>query len=529
MIRIQIQLLGVGAVLLLLWSCASSNKKAEHAQTEQLIDVVFQLDCDSTYQTIHNFGASDAWATQYVGANWPIVKREQIADLLFSLETKDDGSPAGIGLSAWRFNIGAGSAQQGDASGITDAWRRAECFLQADGRYDWSRQSGQQWFLKAAKERGVNEFIAFVNSPPVSMTSNGKAWSDDGLAANLNLHRYQDYAQFLVQTLQGLSQTSGVQFDYISPFNEPQWEWKCCGQEGTPWNNDEIAAMTHVLDREIRKASLDTKIELTESGQIDYLYDNKNNSLRGNQVEEFFSPSSPNYVEGLSTVGKKIAGHSYFSTWDSSVLIGKRESLRQTMQDIDPQLEYWMSEYCILEDNEQIKGSGRDLGMDAALYIAKVIYADLVVAQASAWHWWLAISPYDYKDGLVYIDDDKQDGEVYESKMLWTLGHYSRFVRPGSVRVKVTRWDDKNIQNSLDELLVSAFRSEDKKQVTLVLSNSLDQPQVVRIEGIPKNLKKVSIYRTSSLDHENLSLIKTKDVYGTITLPARSIVTCVMN
>jgi hypothetical protein len=71
------------------------------------------------------------------------------------------GQPKGIGLSLWRFNIGAGTAEQGAASGIKDEWRRAESFLNNDGTYNWDKQAGQVWFLKAAKERGVNEFLAF--------------------------------------------------------------------------------------------------------------------------------------------------------------------------------------------------------------------------------------------------------------------------------------------------------------------------------------------------------------------------------
>ena len=52
------------------------------AQNEQKL--VF--DFASPRQTIHSFGASDCWRVQYIGKNWPIEKRNQIADLLFSSE-----------------------------------------------------------------------------------------------------------------------------------------------------------------------------------------------------------------------------------------------------------------------------------------------------------------------------------------------------------------------------------------------------------------------------------------------------------
>jgi O-glycosyl hydrolase len=81
-----------------------------HSQAPTPLTV--RIDATKPHQTIANFAASDAWAGQFVG-NWPAAKKEAIADLLFSQDK-------GIGLSMWRFNIGAGSAEQGEASGIKD-------------------------------------------------------------------------------------------------------------------------------------------------------------------------------------------------------------------------------------------------------------------------------------------------------------------------------------------------------------------------------------------------------------------------
>lgn len=90
-------------------------------------------------------------------------QQRQIADWLFSTDNDAQGQPRGIGLSLWRFNLGAGSEEQGDSSHIQQA-TRTECFLNADGSYDWSKQQGQRNFLKLAKERGVDHFLAFMNS-----------------------------------------------------------------------------------------------------------------------------------------------------------------------------------------------------------------------------------------------------------------------------------------------------------------------------------------------------------------------------
>ena len=71
-----------------------------------------------SHQTMHSFGASDCWSAQFIGKNYPLAKREQIADWLFSMATDKAGNPKGIGLSLWRFNIGAGSTEQGDTKCI---------------------------------------------------------------------------------------------------------------------------------------------------------------------------------------------------------------------------------------------------------------------------------------------------------------------------------------------------------------------------------------------------------------------------
>ena len=61
------------------------------------------------------FSASDAWSMQFIGL-WPEEKQNLVADWLFSTENDVNGQPKGIGLSLWRFNVGAGSAEQGEAS-----------------------------------------------------------------------------------------------------------------------------------------------------------------------------------------------------------------------------------------------------------------------------------------------------------------------------------------------------------------------------------------------------------------------------
>ena len=168
--------------------------------------VSVNIELSKTYQRIDNFGASDAWSCQFIG-KWPGEKKEKIADLLFSSDTLADGSPKGIASSLWRFNIGAGSSTQADQSGIKDEWRRAESFLKNDGTYNWQSQAGQMWFLLAAKKRGVDQFLGFVNSPPVNFTNNGKAYATAG-KSNIVADKYGAFADYLASVEKGIKKMS---------------------------------------------------------------------------------------------------------------------------------------------------------------------------------------------------------------------------------------------------------------------------------------------------------------------------------
>jgi hypothetical protein len=479
----------------------------------QIKAVTININLSKTYQTISNFGASDAWACQFVG-NWPDDKRNKIADLFFSRDTYTDGSPKGIGLSLWRFNIGAGSAQQADQSGIKDEWRRAESFLNNDGSYNWQNQAGQVWFLKAAKKRGVNQFLGFNNSPPVQFTINGKAYASGG-KVNISADKYDAFATYLARVVKGVERVSKVKFDYISPVNEPQWDWSDGGQEGCPYNNAEVAGLVKSISKEFVNNKISSKILIGEAGSLNYLFTAGDKPGKGLQINDFFRDGSANYIGNLPGVTKTIAAHSYFTTSPMATAIKARKVLADSVAAVKG-LDFWQSEYCILGDNAgEIDGNKRDLGIDAALYLASVIHTDLTAANASAWQWWTAISAYDYKDGLIYIDKNKTDGNFYTSKMLWAMGNYSRFIGPGAIRV------DAEVTSAVTvkPLLVSAFKNG--KNFTAVIINPNADDVAANLNISNANIKFSSAYTTSQADE--LKANKATGVRNVV--PARSIIT----
>ncbi|WP_241674848.1 glycoside hydrolase [Paenibacillus luteus] len=497
-------------------------------------DANVTLDGSVRYQMIDNFGASDAWSMEPLGKHWTEENKNRVADLLFSREK-------GIGLSAWRFNIGAGSTET-DQMIIPDPWRRAEAFKSTeDGDYDWSKQAGQQWFLQAAKARGVDTLIAFANSPPVWMTKNGHAQPDSAVGStNLKEGYEKKFATYLIDVLEHFRQ-EGIAFQYISPINEPTWDWNQAHQEGNRYNNDDLKRVILELHEQLKKSSIDAQISAPDGVEITSLLDDEfyqmfagdgqymggANSLGTGKYREYIKDllGDPELKEA---VGNKIASHSYWSDYSKpgDDRLGKlRELLEANIKKYDAEAKYWVTEYCILGDY----GPGRDLGMDAALHVARTIHFDLTEANAAAWQWWTAVSKVDYKDGLIYTDFNEAGDEqnILTSKILWSLGNYSKFIRPGAERISLAGLNEK----ARSGLLGSAYVHAGEQTVTAVFVNDSEEDKRIRVslEGVDKkhSISLMQSYVTSAgKDLARGEDIPVQDDHSfEAVIPAKSVVT----
>ena len=252
---------------------------------------------------------------------------------------------------------------------------------------------------------------------------------------------------------------------------------------------------------------------MPEAASIQYLVERGDKPGRSRQLRELFHPASAGYIGKLPAMAPVVAGHSYFTTspWDKAVAL--RNAVRDTVSAIG-NLEFWQSEYCILGDNGgEINGNKKDTGMRAALYMARVIHTDLTAANAAAWQWWTSISAYDYKDGLVYIDKQKTDGHFSDSKMLWVLGNYSRFVRPGMKRIETAANSNK--------VYVSGFTNAAGNSTVLVIINSGAEATQVSWTDSANSAVAYITDASSRLRKQSVTV-------ASMLLPAESVVTIVM-
>ncbi len=503
--------------------------------------VTVTVDLNETAQPIRNIGASGCWYSEGIGRYWPEAKKARIAELLFSRELDAGGSPRGIGLSAWRFNIGGGTAEQGPESGIRDPQRRVECFLGADGRYDWSKQAGYRWFVEKAQAYGVEDLIAFSNTPPVFFTENGYGFktAKDG-RSNLRPDKVAAFAEFLADVVKHFDE-QGLHFDYLSPINEPQWDWSgthgTVKQEGCPWQNEEIFHIVKALDAALAKSGQDTKLLVPEAARLDYLYKqgvSQDDANKSRQIAAFWTPDSPLYLGAFKYVCPYVAGHSYFTDKGDEQLLSTRRDLAQAIRQCGQGLEYWQSEYCLLDDGYRDGKRGRLSEMDHAMFLAKVIHHDLVIGQATAWHYWNAYEPGRAAAPRYYLialdpDADGKDGRFTATKCLWALGHYSRFVRPGLKRLVVRRSDGLSDEQAAQRLMISAFADERTGKAVVVLANYREVEQTVKIDrrGFPTSISpgQVVQYVTTADPDENMAARPLDGPDSPITCPPRSLVT----
>ena len=458
------------------------------------------IDASKKYQEMEGFGASDCWLPNQIGKYWR-SNRLQIARWLFSKQISSAGQPAGIGLSMWRVNLGAGTAEQGDAGGV-DANNRAESYL-TNGVYDWNKCEGQRYFMQQAKNNGIESFVLFSNSPLVQFTKNGKGYSESGDNANLKDDRYDDFAEYMANVADHFN-GEGYNVTHISPVNEPQYNWDGHNQEGSGWKNSQVAQLVKELDKSLADKNSTTKILIPEAAAWGYLYEGNTND-RANQIEAFWGNGSAHYVGDLPHVDNVAGGHSYwtFDNWNDMRNVRKKVADKAATKG----LRIWQTEWSMLDNCPSELGGNYDniSEFDIALYMSKIIHNDLTVAGCSSWSYWTAMSVERWSQknrfelikttpaGGNYSDDFTAEGTIEATPNLWVLGNYSLFVRPGYFRVDLSGADSKDFCGT-------AYVSPDGKTVVAVYTNA-DKNKGVMLDNTINGagtLKTVTRYTTTA-------------------------------
>jgi len=162
--------------------------------------------------------------------------------------------------------------------------------------------------------------------------------------------------------------------------------------------------------------------------------------------------------------------------------------------------------------------------------VARIIHHDLCYANAESWSWWRACGG-NYKDGLIRIYDNPRRRRIgaatpephraQDSRLMWALGNYSRFVRPGAVRYEISSKEKEDPYG----VMVSAYQNKDGSWVIVAINYSEQEKPISFSVGRSSASTTWQPYRTSDAEGETLKPLPLCD--GTTTLAPRSITTFV--
>ncbi len=368
----------------------------------------------------------------------------------------------GINHPEWAGDLTAAQRQTAFGNGTGELGMQILRVFVNEDSSQWSKAVPT---AKAAIAQGALVFASPWN-PPSSMcekfTKNGNSNSK-----RLRHDKYGEYAKHL-NNFVTFMKNNGVELYAISIQNEPDY-----AAEWTWWTPDECLNFM-----ENYAGQIDCRVMSPETFQYNKEYYNKIlNSSKAYDNTDLF-------------------GTHFYGTSRNNMDF---PALEQCGKDI------WMTEVYV--PNSEANSADR---FPEALQVSENIHNGLVVGNMNAYVWWYIRRQY---------GPMKEDGTI--SKRGYCMAQYSKFVRPGYVRVDATEQPAKDVY-------VSAYRDE-KNQVVIVALNKSETTYTQSFSISGETIGNVDRYRTSA--NENLAPTKGMEASGSgfmAQLPANSVSTFVV-
>ena len=443
---------------------------------------VAMIDGSARYQTIAGFGASEAFGQAQQIMNAPAATQQQALDLLFS-------PTSGAGLTILRNQIGAdpGATIEPTAPASPTA-PPSYVSLQSV-----NSDQGQLWLAQMIRKKyGVRDVFADAWTAPAYMktndsTSNGGTLCGVPGATCASGDWQQAYANFLVQYARDYAR-AGVPLSYIGFENEANL---APGYDGMVMSPAQTADFAPVIGATLGRSRLPTKLECCATEGWDYA------QQYAAAIEA--DPAAEHYVSVFTSHG--------YTEWPTFPVAGWTKPV-------------WETEWSTFESFDPAWDDGTDA---SGLFWAQHIITGLTAANLNAFlYWWGSSEPTFNGDNesLIQINGTT----VTPSGRLWAFANFSRFVRPGAVRIGATSADA--------GLELTAFRNRNGS-VAIVVLNTDTTPDTVSfglqnlgLQGGPALVRPYVTDSTSDTAAQAPMFTRSGDF--TSTLPARSLVTFVV-
>jgi O-glycosyl hydrolase len=432
-----------------------------------------------TYQRIAGFGASEAFGQAQALRNAPAALRNRVLSLLYS-------PVSGAGLTILRNEISAdaGTTIEPKAPAGPGA-KPAYLPLSATGD-----DQGQLWLAQTiSKEYGVTDVFADAWSAPAFMKTNNSAIHGGTLcgvprARCASGDWRQAYAGYLTQYARDYA-AAGVPLSYVGPVNEPNLNVNYDSMRLSP---AQIADFLHYLGPALAGSGTGTKVDCCATTGWDYA------QLYAAAIEA--DPAAARWTPLFTSHGYNKGLDSPLAGWSQPA---------------------WETEWSTFEAWDP----AWDDGSAASGYAwARRIYTGLASANLSAFlYWWGSTTPAENGDNEGLLLMDTAAGTVTPSGRLWAFANYSRFVRPGAVRLGTSSADP--------ALEVLAFRNADGSVAVVALNTAgTARPATFAVGGAAGAAGHAIPYLTDDAHHTAAQppVPVTRGSFGA-TVPARSLVT----
>lgn len=399
------------------------------------MDTLVDVNFESHNQRIDGFGFCQAFQRADIlrGARGlPETSQREILDLLFDTER-------GAGFSILRLGIGSSTDRVYDH--MISIAPNDPGGPRASPRYEWDGQdSGQVWLAREAMRYGVRRFYACAWSAPGYMLTNG---SDVGGGTLRGLPGTPTdgadwraaYAEYLLRFVR-FYRDEGIEITDLGFTNEPDiyrvYQITYAGMRMDP---AQVVDFVKVLGPAIERSGLPLSMVCCDAVSW------------GHQVE--YTKAIEADPEAARWVAIH-AGHGYFDPARSPLPTDRHT---------------WMSEW-----EPDVEGNTWVAAWDSGnrsdgIRLAEDIHDTLTTANVNGYLYWMGASIGGTR-ALIQLD-----GPHYTvSKRLWALAAFSRFVRPGAVRVAATASDP--------SLKVSAFVNPDGGTVINLLNTATHPTRV---------------------------------------------------
>jgi O-glycosyl hydrolase len=273
--------------------------------------------------------------------------------------------------------------------------------------------------------------------------------------------KYQAFADYLSAYVRGYKEHFGIEIYAISPTNEPEVtvDYSSCYWDGEELHEFVRDHLIPTFDRD----GVSAKLILGE---------------HGSWSEE---PALPSLNDPITASRIDIVGvHAYLdSTGNPFPPVSARAGRLETCSKLGKRI--WMTEVS--------DGGPNITEIEDGLYWAKLLHTHVVEDGVNAWLYWWAISNIDDRSALIYLNPDNHS--YLTPSRLYTIGNFSRFVRPGFVRLALE-------SPSLPGVYLSAYKDRDNSQLVVVAINESGVDRLVQMEIDGAQATSIEVFRTSA-------------------------------